>query len=78
MWEEYGIRDEQKYKKAVDRIMEMKKERRSILNSYPYLEMIRERRPDFRCKVNETILHLGLDGKVESLYYIFLTIRCNL
>lgn len=68
VWEEYGIRDEQKYKKAVDRITEMKKEGRSILNSYPYLEMIRERKPDFNCKVNDTILHLGLDGKVESCF----------
>ncbi|MFW5935856.1 MAG: radical SAM protein [Candidatus Hadarchaeota archaeon] len=68
VWEEYGIRDEQKYKQAVDRIIEMKKEGRSVLNSYPYLEMIREREPEFKCKVNETILHLGLDGKVESCF----------
>lgn len=68
VWEEYGIRDEQKYRRAVERILEMKKEGRSILNSYPYLEMIRERKPDFKCKVNETILHLALDGKVESCY----------
>lgn len=68
VWEEYGIRDEQKYRQAVDRIIEMKKEGRSVLNSYPYLEMIRERKPDFNCKVNETILHLGLDGKIESCF----------
>lgn len=68
VWEEYGIRDEQKYKQAVDRIIEMKRKGRSVLNSYPYLEMIREREPEFKCKVNDTILHLGLDGKVESCF----------
>ncbi len=68
VWEEYGIRDERKYKQAVDRIIEMKKEGRSVLNSYPYLEMIREKKPEFNCKVNQTILHLGLDGKVESCF----------
>lgn len=68
VWEEYGIRDEQKYKQAVDRIIEMKRKGRSVLNSYPYLEMIREREPEFKCKVNDTILHLGLDRKVESCF----------
>ncbi len=66
VWEEVGIRDREKYARTVDRIIEMKRQGKPILNSFPYLKIIRNLKPDFRCRVNEAILHLGLDGKIES------------
>ena len=66
VWEELGIRDREKYARTVDRIIEMKRQGKPVLNSLPYLKMIRELKPEFRCRVNEAILHLGLDGKIES------------
>jgi MoaA/NifB/PqqE/SkfB family radical SAM enzyme len=66
IWEEIGIRDQDKYVKTVDKIIEMKQQGKPILNSFTYLKMIRNLKPEFRCRVNEVILHLGLNGKIES------------
>jgi len=44
----------------------MKKHEKRILNSFSYLELIRKSKPQFKCRANELILHLGLDGKIES------------
>ncbi len=30
--------------------------------------MIRKLKPEFRCRVNEVILHLWLDGKIETCF----------
>jgi|Deesub1362A_J573_1020465.scaffolds.fasta_scaffold00137_35 MoaA/NifB/PqqE/SkfB family radical SAM enzyme len=66
VWEEIGIRNQDKYVKTVDRIIEMKRHGKPILNSFAYLRIIRNLKPEFRCRVNEVILHLGLNGKIES------------
>ncbi|RLI74718.1 pyrroloquinoline quinone biosynthesis protein PqqE [Archaeoglobales archaeon] len=68
VWDEFGIRDTRKYKEAVDKIIEMKRRGKPVLNSYSYLKMIRELKPDFKCKVNEVIIHLSSDGKIESCF----------
>lgn len=69
VWKEIGIKDRkdlEKYERVIGKIIEMKKQGKPILNSLIYLEMIRHLKPKFRCRVNEVIIHLGLDGKIES------------
>ncbi|MBP2030348.1 MoaA/NifB/PqqE/SkfB family radical SAM enzyme [Methanohalophilus levihalophilus] len=65
-WENMGIRDTEKYRKTVGRIMEMKKEGYPIINSYTYLEMIRDLRTDFICHANDIILNVTADGTIEN------------
>ena len=78
VWNEFGIRDRKRYSEIVDRIIEMKKQGEPVMNSYPYLKIIRDLKPDFRCRVNEAILHLGLDGKIESCSSVIGDFRDNL
>ncbi len=66
VWEEIGIRDLGKYRKTVDKIIELKREGSPVLNSYTYLRMIRELDPDFQCHVNDLILHVSSNGEVEN------------
>ncbi|MFC1787425.1 radical SAM protein [Halobacteriota archaeon] len=66
VWEEIGIRNPEKYRKTVDKIIELKREGSPVLNSYTYLTMIRDHYPDFHCHVNDLILHVSSNGQVEN------------
>ncbi len=66
VWDELGLNDLGKYRKTVDRIIELKREGSQVLNSYTYLRMIRDLDPDFRCHVNDIILHVSSKGEVEN------------
>ena len=66
VWEEIGIINLEKYRKTVDKIIELKREGSPVLNSYTYLRMIRELDPDFYCHVNDIILHVSSNGEVEN------------
>ncbi len=66
VWDELGLSDLGKYRKAVDRIIELKREGSPVINSYTYLRMIRDLDPDFRCHVNDIILHVSSNGEVEN------------
>ncbi|MEM2924402.1 MAG: radical SAM protein, partial [Methanocellales archaeon] len=46
-WQELGIRNLVEYRRAIDRLIELKKNHR-ILNSIAYLKMIRDLKPDFK------------------------------
>lgn len=65
VWKEIGIRDTEKYRRTVDRIIEMKKEGYPVINSYTYLKMIRDMNTDFKCHAGELILNVTADGTIE-------------
>lgn len=65
-WNDMGIRDTDKYRRTVDRIIEMKKEGYPIINSYTYLKMVRDLRTEFVCHANEIILDVTADGSIEN------------
>ena len=65
-WNRMGIRDIAKYHQTVDRIIEMKKEGYPIINSYTYLKMVRDLKPDFTCHANDIILDVTADGSIEN------------
>ncbi len=66
VWENMGIRDTDKYHRTVERIIEMKKEGYPVINSYTYLKMVRELRPEFTCHANDIILDVTADGSIEN------------
>nr|WP_292468184.1 radical SAM protein [Methanolobus sp.] len=65
-WENMGIRDTDKYRKTVDRIIAMKKEGYPIINSYTYLKMVRDLKTEFVCHANDIILDVTADGSIEN------------
>ena len=65
-WNDMGIRDTDKYRRTVDRIIEMKKEGYPIINSYTYLKMVRDLNTEFVCHANEIILDVTADGSIEN------------
>lgn len=68
VWEEMGIRDSDipEYRRSVDRLVEMKKEGRPIINSLTYLGMVRDRNLDFRCHAPQIVLSVASDGMVAT------------
>jgi MoaA/NifB/PqqE/SkfB family radical SAM enzyme len=66
VWDEIGIRDLEKYRRTIDRVIEMKKNKFPIINSLTYLGMIRELKPNFRCHASDIVLHVTADGKIEN------------
>jgi MoaA/NifB/PqqE/SkfB family radical SAM enzyme len=64
VWEELGIKDIPGYKRAIDRLIELKKKGAPIINSITYLKMIRSQKPDFLCHASDIILHVAADGTV--------------
>jgi len=66
VWDEFGIRDMEKYSKTVERIIEMKKQGYPIINSKTYLTMVKNRRPNYRCHASDIILNVTADGTVEN------------
>lgn len=65
VWKNIGVRDTEKYRRTVDRIIEMKKEGYPIINSYTYLKMIKDMDTDFKCHAGELILNVTADGTIE-------------
>lgn len=66
VWDELGIRDFQMYEKAIDRLIELKKMGKPIINSITYMQMIKTLNPKFRCHASDIILHVASDGSIES------------
>lgn len=65
-WNEFGIRDEEKFRKVVNRIIEMKKEGYPIINSKTYLRMVRDRDMDYKCRASGVIINVTHDGTAET------------
>jgi MoaA/NifB/PqqE/SkfB family radical SAM enzyme len=65
IWDTIGVRDREKYRDTVNRIIQMKKEGYPIINSLTYLEMVRERNMDFTCHASDIILNITSDGWIE-------------
>ncbi|WP_406660516.1 radical SAM protein [Methanolobus sp. ZRKC3] len=66
VWDEMGIRNAEKYKSTVDRIIEMKKEGYPIINSLTYLQMVKDLKPNYTCHGNEIVMGVAADGSIEN------------
>jgi len=66
VWDEIGIRDLAAYSQAIDRLMELKKNKAPIINSLTYLAMIKTLKPSFNCHAGDIILHVSSDGTIEN------------
>ncbi len=71
VWDELGIRSTAEYEKAVDRLIDLKKNGAPIINSQTYLNMIRSQKlrsqkPGFRCHASDIVLHVSSDGTIEN------------
>jgi MoaA/NifB/PqqE/SkfB family radical SAM enzyme len=65
-WKELGIRDAEKYRITVDRIIGMKKQGYPVINSLTYLAMVRDLRTDYTCHASDLILCVASDGSIEN------------
>lgn len=66
IWNEIGIRDMEKFRNTVDRIIELKKQRYPIINSITYLKMVRDEKMDYRCRASGIIMNVTHDGTLET------------
>ena len=66
IWEEIGIRDLFAYERAVKGLIALKRGGAPIINSLTYLEMIKSRKPKFRCHASEIVLHVSASGTIEN------------
>lgn len=66
VWSSMGIRDMDKYRRTIDRVIEMKRQGYPIINSISYLSMIKDLKKGFNCHVNNFILDVTLDGSIEN------------
>ncbi len=67
-WEGIGIRDGEKYEKAIDGLIALKKEGRKVVNSFAYLELMKRLKPDFDCVVHKILLHIDAVGNVTTCF----------
>jgi len=65
-WDEIGIRDKEKFRKVVDRIIELKKQGYPIINSKTYLRMVRDGNMDYKCRASSVIINVTHDGTAEA------------
>lgn len=75
IWRELGIQNLAEYRSAIDRIIELKKGGRKILNSCAYLKMIRDLKPSFNCCIDHFLLHVDSTGRVRMCKGIAGSIR---
>lgn len=66
IWNEIGIRDMEKFRNTVDRIIELKKQGYPIINSKTYLKMVRDGDMDYRCRASGIIMNVTHDGTLET------------
>ncbi len=65
-WDEFGIQDKEKFRKVVDRIIELKKQGYPIINSKTYLRMVRDGNMDYKCRASSVIIDVTHDGTAET------------
>ncbi|MDH7597195.1 MAG: radical SAM protein [Methanothrix sp.] len=58
------IRDMERYRSAIGKLIDLKSRGAPIINSITYLRMIQERDPKFRCHAADLILHVSADGRI--------------
>ncbi len=66
VWDEMAIRDLSRYRKTMDRLLEMKNNGYPIINSLTYLKMVRDQNPSFRCHASDIVLHVTADGSIVN------------
>jgi MoaA/NifB/PqqE/SkfB family radical SAM enzyme len=66
IWNEIGIRDTEKFRSTVDRIIELKKQGYPIINSKTYLGMVRDGKMDYTCRASGVIMNVTHDGTLET------------
>ncbi len=74
IWQE-RVRNLTGYSRAIDRLIELKKQGHRILNSIAYLKMIRDLKPDFKCCIDRFLLHVDPNGRVKMCKGIVGSIR---
>ena len=62
VWNDIGIRDMEKFRSTVDRIIELKAQDYPIINSRTYLKMVRDGKMDYRCLASGIIMNVIWDG----------------
>ncbi len=65
VWDEIGIRDIKKFRRTVDRIIELKGQDYPIINSKTYLRMVREGKMDYKCRASGFIMNVTHDCTLE-------------
>jgi MoaA/NifB/PqqE/SkfB family radical SAM enzyme len=66
VWNDIGIRDMEKFRSTVDRIIELKAQDYPIINSRTYLKMVRDGKMDYRCLASGIIMNVTHDGTLET------------
>jgi MoaA/NifB/PqqE/SkfB family radical SAM enzyme len=66
VWDDLGRKDLAGYVKAIDRLIDLKREGAPIINSGTYLQMVKSRKTGFRCHASDIVLHVASDGTVEN------------
>ncbi|WP_292484980.1 radical SAM protein [Methanohalobium sp.] len=66
VWDEFGVKDMDKYHRTVDRIIQMKKQGYPIINSLTYLKMVRDLDMGYKCHANDVILNIAENGTIEN------------
>jgi MoaA/NifB/PqqE/SkfB family radical SAM enzyme len=67
-WEEIRIKDMEEYRRAVDKLLEMKRAGYKIGNSIPYLKLMRDYsngENNYTCHVGSFLLQVAPDGRVK-------------
>jgi len=66
IWDEIGIRDKDKFRSTVNRIIELKEQGYPIINSKTYLKMVRDGKMDYKCRASGIIINVTHDGTAET------------
>jgi len=66
IWKSIAIKDVSAYEMAVERLIELKKNGETIINSLTYLEIIKNLEPRFNCHAADIILHVASDGTIGT------------
>lgn len=67
-WRWLEIRSRERYERAVEELIRMKKAGRRVLNSLTYLKMMKRLEPGFKCAVHALMLHVDAAGHVETCF----------
>lgn len=66
VWDRIGVRDNQRYRKALDDLIKMKKKGYPIINSITYLQMVRDMRLAWKCHAPDIIIAVSQEGLVYT------------
>lgn len=65
-WKEIGIHDTEKFKNTINRIIELKEQGYTVINSKTYLKMVRDGDMNYTCRASGIIMNVIHDGTLET------------